>query len=200
MSELAQHVPFPTRYGDFDLHWFDSGRAEMPHLALVVGLETPVVPLVRIHSECMTGDVFGSSRCDCGDQLDLAMTLIAERGAGVIVYLRQEGRGIGLVNKLRAYQLQDAGLDTVEANLALGLPAEGRDYSDAIDILVSLGVDRCELLTNNPDKIQALEDSVIGVAGVEPLEIEPTSPYCEDYLETKRRRMGHFFSQSWAGD
>lgn len=184
-------VPLPTRHGTFDVRWFVSGLEHMPHLTLSTGLGTGQVPLVRIHSECMTGDVFGSVRCDCGAQLDRALAAISERGCGVLVYLRQEGRGIGLINKLRAYQLQDAGLDTIEANLALGLPVDDRRYSDAVRILGRMGIDRCELLTNNPDKVRAIEASAIALAAVHPLLVSDAGHLCRTYLATKRDRLGH---------
>lgn len=187
---MERGVTMPTRHGRFEMHWCESGQADAPHVALTLGLDCSAVPLVRIHSECMTGDVFGSVRCDCGDQLDASLAAIARRGCGALVYLRQEGRGIGLVNKLRAYRLQDAGLDTIEANLALGLPVDARGYDPAIRMLRALGVDRCVLLTNNPDKVQALTASAVELVGVEALAVGG-APECERYLRTKRDRMNH---------
>lgn len=188
-------VTLPTRHGAFDVRWFDSGLTDMPHLTLSMGLDEDEVPLVRIHSECMTGDVFGSARCDCGMQLERALAAIGERRCGVLVYLRQEGRGIGLINKLRAYQLQDAGLDTIEANVALGLPVDGRRYDDAVRMLRQTGVRRCDLLTNNPDKVRAVKASEIELSAVYPLLVETRGDLCRTYLETKRDRMGHTIPQ-----
>jgi len=183
-------VMMPTRHGTFEMTWFDSGRPGAPHLALTMGLDDLDLPMVRIHSECMTGDVFGSLRCDCGEQLDASLAAIAGHGCGVLVYLRQEGRGIGLENKLRAYRLQDAGLDTIEANLALGLPVDDRGYDAALAMLAELGVERCVLLTNNPEKVQALRESTIELERIEALAVGH-APECEGYLRTKRDRMGH---------
>lgn len=183
----------PTGEGDFQLCLYHNNRDDKEHLALVmgevVGLES--VP-VRIHSECFTGDVLGSRRCDCGEQLQNAMQYIAAQGYGVIVYLRQEGRGIGLLEKLRAYNLQDQGLDTVEANLALGHPEDEREYSMAAAILADLGVASVKLLTNNPDKIQDLEARGITVS--ERIPLAPTV-YADNaaYLWTKMNRMHHLF-------
>lgn len=181
----------PTRHGDFDMFGCDSGIVGQPHLVLTLGLAGGATPLVRIHSECVTGDVFGSRRCDCGDQLDLSMSMIGERGCGVVIYLRQEGRGIGIENKLRAYALQDQGLDTVDANLALGLPADCRRYNDAVDILQDLGIDACDLLTNNPEKAKAIEASPVRLLKRIPLRVSPQHAHCADYLTVKRERMGH---------
>ncbi len=164
----------------------------MPHLALVhetMDNQGPV--LVRIHSECMTGDLFGSKRCDCGEQLDKALELAAENG-GVVIYLRQEGRGIGLINKLKAYNLQDKGLDTIQANTHLGFEADEREYDIAIKILKDLGIKAICLLTNNPDKIEAIEHSAIHIVHRVPLVIQPKTENLQ-YLETKRKEMGHLF-------
>ncbi len=191
MKLSAQQVPLPTDAGLFDMHWFETSHPEMPNLALSTGLDRIDTPLVRIHSECMTGDVFGSTRCDCGDQLSRSMELVATRGCGVIVYLRQEGRGIGLINKLRAYQLQESGLDTVEANVALGLPVEARRFDAAIEILASLGVEQLDLLTNNPEKVRAVENSGLALREIVPLTVTPKGKEVARYLKAKRDRMGH---------
>lgn len=185
----GNRIALPTANGDFELHWFEGSAADQPDLALTMGIGEDL-PLVRIHSECLTGDVFGSMRCDCGAQLERSMAMITARGCGAVIYLRQEGRGIGLVNKLRAYQLQESGLDTVEANLALGLPAEGRQYDAAIRILAMLGVTRLDLLTNNPDKVRALRQSSLELVNVLPLAVAP-GEHSAGYLATKRDRMGH---------
>jgi 3,4-dihydroxy 2-butanone 4-phosphate synthase/GTP cyclohydrolase II len=182
----------PLAQGAFEVVGFADLEDDREHLAVVCG--EPAVaeePLVRIHSECLTGDVLGSRRCDCGEQLESSLELIAEAGAGVVVYLRgQEGRGIGLLEKLRAYDLQDRGLDTVDANLALGHPADSRDYAVGAQILTDLGVVRPRLLTNNPAKRYGLEVHGVTVAGTIPLRTAPTADNVL-YLNTKRDRMGH---------
>lgn len=169
----------------------DKPSEKMPHIAFVADGFDPSRPVpIRIHSECMTGDVFGSRRCDCGEQLDAALRMAAERG-GVVVYLRQEGRGIGLINKLKAYNLQDMGLNTVEANTHLGFEADARQYECAIFILQDLGIRQVELMTNNPDKVEALRRSPIEVVARIPVVIPPQAD-SRAYLETKRDLMGHF--------
>jgi len=181
----------PTRFGEFKLCLYANNQDDKEHLALVMGdvCGQPNV-LVRIHSECFTGDVLGSVRCDCGEQLDLAMLRIAEEGKGVVVYLRQEGRGIGLLNKLRAYNLQDLGYDTVDANLMLGHGADERDYTPAGLILQELGVKSVRLMTNNPTKLEALP--ALGVPVVERVPLQPTvNAQNQIYLKTKARRMQH---------
>lgn len=184
----------PTEYGEFRLHAYTDNGSASPHLALVMGgLGSPTAPLVRIHSECLTGEVFGSQRCDCGPQLAAALAAIAAEGQGVLVYLRQEGRGIGLLNKLHAYSAQDGGLDTVDANLHLGFEPDLRDYSAAIAILEDLGVRAVRLLTNNPCKVAALERSRIRLDGRVPL-VAPATAHNRGYLETKRLRMGHLLA------
>ena len=150
-------------------------------------------PLVRIHSQCLTGDVFGSLRCDCCQQLEMALTMIAEQGAGVLIYEQQEGRGIGLMAKLQAYELQDAGLDTVEANESLGFKADHREFALPAEILKALGISRVRLLSNNPEKVSALERGGIEVTERIPCEVAP-STYAEDYLKTKKDKLGHLFS------
>lgn len=181
----------PTEFGEFNLCLYTNHKDEKEHLALirgdVVGRESI---LVRIHSECLTGDVFGSHRCDCGEQLQRAMELVAMEESGVIVYLRQEGRGIGLLEKLRAYNLQDGGLDTVDANLALGHAADGRDYSMAAAILKDLGIKSVRLMTNNPDKIVDLEQMGIPVEERIPL-VATVYKDNYSYLLAKAQRMNH---------
>jgi len=162
-------------------------------VALVMGDVKTAPPLVRIHSQCLTGDVFGSLRCDCRQQLELALQMIAEAGAGVLIYEQQEGRGIGLMAKLQAYELQDAGLDTVEANERLGFKADQREFGLPAEILKALGVKAVRLLSNNPDKVAALERGGIKVVERVPCEVSP-SAYAEEYLKTKKEKMGHLFS------
>lgn len=180
----------PTRHGDFFMETFRTGVGDgpLPHLALSMGPGAADLPLVRVHSECVTGEVFGSVRCDCGEQLDESLRRIHEAGCGVLVYLRQEGRGIGIENKLKAYALQDRGLDTVDANVALGLPVDARSYQPAVAYLLHRGVQRCLLLTNNADKVQSLRDHGIDVTRA-PLR-SASHPACKRYLETKRLRLG----------
>lgn len=151
-------------------------------------------PLVRIHSQCLTGDVFGSLRCDCRQQLEMALGMIAEEGAGILLYEQQEGRGIGLMPKLQAYELQDAGFDTVEANEKLGFRADHREFALPAEMLKALGVKRVRLLSNNPDKVASLERAGIEVAERVPCEVEP-SEHAEEYLRTKKEKMGHLFSE-----
>lgn len=183
----------PTDWGKFDMiAYSDTPTERMPHLAMVHEDFDPSTPtLIRIHSECMTGDVFTSHRCDCGEQLAYAFERTAEVG-GLIVYLRQEGRGIGLINKLKAYNLQDEGFDTVQANVRLGHEVDSRQYDIAIQILKDLGVRQIRLLTNNPLKVSALENSDIEILGREPI-IIPAKKENESYLRTKREMMGHMF-------
>jgi 3,4-dihydroxy 2-butanone 4-phosphate synthase/GTP cyclohydrolase II len=184
-------VDLPTRWGSFRLIGYQGRRDGKEHVALVKGeLRGPDPVLVRVHSECLTGDVFGSQRCDCGPQLDVAMEMVQQRPAGVIVYTRQEGRGIGLLNKLRAYQLQDQGQDTVEANASLGFRDDQRTYDVAAAILVDLGVRRIELLTNNPRKMLSLGAYGLTVVRRVPLQLAP-NPHNQTYLRTKRDKLGH---------
>jgi 3,4-dihydroxy 2-butanone 4-phosphate synthase/GTP cyclohydrolase II len=183
--------PLPTRYGTFRIVVYESPVDGAHHVALVKGKPAPGrADLVRVHSQCLTGDVFGSKRCDCGEQMIAALERIEEEGAGVFLYLRQEGRGIGLANKLRAYELQDLGLDTVEANEQLGFAADERDYGVAAQILRDIGFTRVRLLTNNPRKLGALREYGIDVASREALEVRPNDSN-KDYLRTKRERLGH---------
>lgn len=188
---------FPTRFGDFILHLYRSDIDEHHHLALVKGQIDPEKPvLVRVHSECLTGDVFGSMRCDCGDQLAKALDKIHGEENGIFLYMRQEGRGIGLDNKIRAYQLQDEGKDTVEANEALGFPPDLRDYGIGAQILVDLGAKKLKILTNNPKKIVGLKGYGLEIVERIPLEIKP-NPSNARYLETKRDKLGHLISKNW---
>ena len=182
----------PTGYGPFRVHAFESGIDGEHHVALVMGdLRAGDEPaLVRVHSQCLTGDIFASSRCDCGDQLHKALEMIGQAGRGVLLYLRQEGRGIGLVHKLMAYQLQDQGKDTVEANEALGFKADQRDYGIGAQILVELGVKKIRLLTNNPRKFVGLEGYGLEIVGRVPIEI-PASDGNRRYLKTKKEKLGH---------
>ena len=183
----------PTRWGRFDIHGFEDPFKGKEHIAISMGdcsLQEPL--LVRIHSECLTGDALGSMRCDCGPQLQEAMRRISEIGRGAILYLRQEGRGIGLVNKIRAYNLQDQGADTVEANERLGFGADMRDYSICAPMLQHLGASKVQLMTNNPRKIKALRDLGIEVCDRVPLETD-SNPHNATYLSTKSGKLGHLF-------
>jgi GTP cyclohydrolase II len=206
-TQLVRQVAsaeFPTRWGRFRIFGFQGESGESKNsskdalrneeaVALVMGDVHSAPPLVRIHSQCLTGDVFGSLRCDCRQQLEMALAMIAEQGAGVLIYEQQEGRGIGLMAKLQAYELQDAGLDTVEANERLGFEADLRAFAMPAGILKALGVSKVRLLSNNPDKLAALERDGIEVVERVPCEVTPSS-HAEDYLKTKREKMGHLFS------
>jgi 3,4-dihydroxy 2-butanone 4-phosphate synthase/GTP cyclohydrolase II len=191
LIERLEIVSLPTDYGDFRLHLYRSVIDDVHHLALVKGVISSDDPvLVRVHSECLTGDVFGSRRCDCGDQLHAALQHIDDAGSGILVYMRQEGRGIGLAAKIRAYQLQEQGLDTVEANEKLGYPMDLREYGIGAQILFDLGVRHIRLLTNNPKKVVGLEGYGLNI--VEQLPIKAVAnPHNARYLQTKRLKMGH---------
>jgi 3,4-dihydroxy 2-butanone 4-phosphate synthase/GTP cyclohydrolase II len=191
LVQRLEVVRMPTDYGDFDLYLYRSTTDGQHHIALVKGEVTgkPNV-LVRVHSECLTGDVFGSRRCDCGPQLHQAMRQVAEEGRGVIVYMRQEGRGIGLAPKILAYKLQEKGLDTVEANLKLGYKMDLREYGLGAQILADLGLKTIRLLTNNPKKVVGLEGYGLEIVEQVPIRVRP-NPHNEKYLKTKREKLGH---------
>jgi len=195
---------FPTRWGQFRIYGFaapafssgDGAKTEEKTeeaVALVMGDVSSGSPLVRIHSQCLTGDVFGSLRCDCRQQLEMSLSWIAEEGAGVLIYEQQEGRGIGLMAKLQAYALQDSGLDTVEANERLGFKADHREFLMPAEILKSLGIRRVRLLSNNPAKVAALERAGIEVTERVPCEVAPTE-HTQEYLKTKQEKLGHLFT------
>jgi len=196
-KQLAS-ADFPTRWGQFRIYGFQlepvqNGKPEEA-VALVMGDVHSIPPLVRIHSQCLTGDVFGSLRCDCRQQLEMALSMIAGEGTGILIYEQQEGRGIGLMPKLQAYELQDAGLDTVEANEKLGFKADHREFALPAEMLKALGVKAVRLLSNNPDKVSALERAGVEVVERVPCEVT-ASAHAEEYLKTKREKMGHLFSR-----
>jgi GTP cyclohydrolase II len=189
---------FPTRWGTFRIYGFRAesgpdGDEVEEAVALVMGDVHSTPPLVRIHSQCLTGDVFHSLRCDCRQQLEMALSMIRDLGAGILIYEQQEGRGIGLMAKLQAYELQDAGLDTVEANERLGFKADHRDFALPGQMLKALGVTRVRLLSNNPEKVEALQLAGVEVIERVPCEVE-ASPHAEEYLKTKKEKLGHLFS------
>ncbi len=191
LIERGEEVMLPTKFGDFRIVPFRQKSNGAEHVALIKGSWEPdEAILVRVHSSCMTGDIFGSLRCECGEQLQKAMEMIDKKGKGVIVYMMQEGRGIGLLNKIAAYKLQDQGLDTIDANIHLGFKADERDYGVGAQILRNLGVTKMKLLTNNPVKRVGLEGFGLEVVDILPVEIEPNE-YNHKYLKTKRDRMGH---------
>ena len=191
LVEVAAESKLPTEYGDFKFKVYRNKKDDNEHLALVKGeFEPDEDVLVRVHSECLSGDTFGSKRCDCGDQLHNSMRMIEENGKGVLIYLRQEGRGIGLINKIKAYALQERGLDTVEANLALGYHADPRDYGIAAQILKDLNIRRVSLITNNPGKKTGLKNYGIEIEDMIPIVIKPNKMN-KFYLETKKLKMGH---------
>ena len=196
MYQFISKANLPTVHGDFVIHAFENEHGQ-EHILLSHGLpcdDESVIPLIRIHSECLTGDAFGSLKCDCGPQLNFAMKQIIAHGCGAILYLRQEGRGIGLVNKIRAYALQDQGHDTLEANLMLGLPADARTYEMCEVMLKSVGIHKAKLLTNNPNKVNGLKELGIDIIERVPL-IVGVNPHNEGYLEVKGEKMGHLISQ-----
>lgn len=189
--EEISRIPFPSQFGDFELRLFEDKIHNDHHVAVVKGdILADKEALVRVHSQCLTGDLFASLRCDCGEQLNKALEQINDSGHGVLVYLRQEGRGIGLKNKIKAYQLQDQGLDTVEANQKLGFKADLREYGIGAEILIACGVSKMKILTNNPKKIIGLDGFDLKITGREPIEIK-TNHVNEKYLTTKRDKLGH---------
>jgi 3,4-dihydroxy 2-butanone 4-phosphate synthase/GTP cyclohydrolase II len=196
-TRRVARASLPTRYGTFEIFVYDT-LEHKEHVALTVGAIDDGRPvLVRVHSECLTGDGLGSSRCDCGEQLEDSLRFLQEQGCGILLYLRQEGRGIGLANKISAYALQEQGLDTVEANLALGLPEDAREYRVAAEMLLDLGVWRVHLLTNNPAKIAGLERYGVEVVERIPLGMAP-NPSNLGYLRTKKEKMGHLYPMPMA--
>lgn len=191
MLRFIERSKLPTRWGIFDIHGFEDADSDKEHVAISMGDCSSDEPLLlRLHSECLTGDALGSLRCDCGAQLHAAMAAIAERGRGAILYLRQEGRGIGLLNKIKAYHLQDAGADTVEANERLGFGADQRDYSLCAPMLNHLGARRVVLMTNNPRKVAALQALGVEVVERRPLQTQ-SNPHNAHYLSTKAGKLGH---------
>jgi len=190
---------FPTRWGKFRIYGFrsesgtDGKRQVEEAVALVMGDIHSTPPLVRVHSQCLTGDVFHSLRCDCRQQLEMALAMIRDEGAGILIYEQQEGRGIGLMAKLQAYELQDSGLETVEANERLGFKADQRDFALPGQILRTLGVSQVRLLSNNPEKVEALQRAGVEVIERVPCEVEP-NPHAQEYLKTKKEKLGHLFS------
>lgn len=200
MSELETRITqmasahLPTAYGEFQIDVFQEEATGHEHVTLRYGVLSPEVPLlVRVHSECLTGESFSSLKCDCQWQLQRALQLISERGSGMLVYLKEEGRGIGLINKIRAYHLQDEGLDTVEANLALGLAVDMRNYQVAADMLAYFGIQRIELLTNNPEKVRLLSEK--GIEVVQRIAIEqPPNKFSAEYLKVKKEKLGHLLT------
>ena len=195
LIEQGEEVGLPTRYGDFRIVPFRQKSSGAEHLALIKGnwkMDEPI--LVRMHSSCMTGDIFGSLRCECGDQLQKSMEMIEKEGRGIVVYMMQEGRGIGLMNKIAAYKLQDQGMDTLEANVHLGFEVDERDYGVGAQILRNLGVKKMKLITNNPVKRVGIEAYGLEVDSIIPIEVEPNE-YNQRYMKTKRDKMGHYLQR-----
>lgn len=193
--ERVAEANLPTEFGCFRIVGFREKRTGEEFVALVKGqLDQATPTLVRIHSQCLTGDVFHSNKCDCGRQLNNAMKLIEEEGLGAIIYQQQEGRGIGIMNKIRAYALQDAGMDTVEANISLGFEADLRQYDTCVEIIKQLGLRRIRIMSNNPDKIEALREAGLEVVERIPMEFEPHAKSLE-YLKTKKEKLGHMLDQ-----
>ena len=198
-SDVPADARLPTLHGEFRIRVFHDATTGFDHVALTLGeIDGPDPVLVRLHSECLTGDAFSSARCDCGPQLDAALKTIQEHGWGCLLYLRQEGRGIGLHAKIQAYNLQDQGADTLDANLMLGHPADARDYSIAADMLHAVGITDVSLLTNNPDKVQSLQELGITISNRMPL-VVGVGEENRSYLETKATRMGHEISNQELG-
>ena len=196
LNKVAE-ADFPTRWGHFRIMGFEGhgpiDRRTETAVALVLGDIRKKPPLVRIHSQCLTGDVFGSLRCDCRQQLELSLSLISKAGSGVLVYEQQEGRGIGLMAKLQAYALQDQGMDTVEANEKLGFKSDLREFTLPAEVLKALGLKEVRLLSNNPDKVKALENAGVKVTERVPCEVE-AQPHSKKYMETKKKKMGHLLT------
>lgn len=191
----GERIKLPTKYGHFELIPFQEKSNGLEHIALIKGTFTSQdIVLTRIHSACATGDLFGSLKCDCGEQLTQAMKRIENNGSGIIVYLQQEGRGIGLMNKIKAYKLQEQGMNTIEANLHLGFAADSREYKMGCEILSHLGIKNIKLLTNNPDKISGLEQNGIHVVKRIPV-VVPSNLYNTHYLNTKETQMGHLLNE-----
>ncbi len=195
VTQVAGPIDFPTKFGHFKMFAYETSVEPHPYIAIVKGdvcTEEPV--LTRIHSSCATGDLLGSLRCDCGDQLEMALRMIEEAGRGVLLYIAQEGRGIGLINKLKAYELQDKGMDTVEANLALGFKADLRDYGLGAQVLADLGLHKLRLMTNNPKKVSGLQGYGLEIVEHVPLITAESAPRAK-YLSTKRDKLGHLLPE-----